>query len=76
MDIEKQITVILSNQKHLEITNKRLRQKLQSFEKRNEKNHEKRLENIEESIRNLGMRVGKLEKQIEKIISCNSAYKD
>jgi prefoldin subunit 5 len=65
MDIEKQITVILSNQKQLEITNKRLRQKLQSFERRNEENLEKRLKDIEENIRNLGKRIGKIEKQIE-----------
>jgi regulator of replication initiation timing len=75
-DIIKQLDIILSNQKQLEITNKRLRQRLQSFKKRNGENNNKIIESIEESIRRLGNRIGILEKQVERILLYKSPEKD
>jgi hypothetical protein len=69
MDIEQQLSLILTKQKQLEDSNKRMHKKIQSIIARNGKIQDKKIEQIEESIRRLGNRIGILEKQVERILT-------
>lgn len=76
MDIEQQLNLILSNQKQLEETNKRIHKKIQGIIAKNGKIHDKKIDEIEESVRRLGNRIGILEKQVEKILAYQFPDKD
>jgi hypothetical protein len=68
MDIENQLSIILTKQKKIEDSNKRIHKKIQSIIARNGKIQDKKIEQIEESVRRLGNRIGILEKQVERIL--------